>query len=346
MNQPSSDFYPAPSSAGAPPNEGENCKSTAAFLRNWSPQDWLVISYLLYLNLILLPKHACTGWGASAVRMASLLAFFLLVLVPVRARWLRDGFAGPLLYRTALQGTVQTSYFFFAAYLPLVNPKSLDPLLYSLDMRYFGFEPCLFFDRIMTPFSAEWFAFFYFCYFFILAIHTIPILLFARNERLLGEFSFGMLMLFCVGHTIYTLVPGFGPYRELAPLFQHPLPSGFWVDTVLRAVATGGAQKDIFPSLHTAAPTFIALFSFRNRAHLPFKYSWPIIAFFATNIVIATMFMRWHWLIDVVAGLTLATTVFGLSIVVTRYDLTRRKLQRLGPSWPVFTYVPGMRQRS
>jgi membrane-associated phospholipid phosphatase len=195
-------------------------------------------------------------------------------------------------------------------------------------------------DRYVNAFTAEWFAFFYFCYFIVLAVHTLPILLLVRHERLLGEFSFGMLFLFCTGHVLYTLVPGFGPYRAISDLLHHPLPSGFWVDTVLRTVASGGAQKDIFPSLHTAAPTFISLFSFRNRAHMPFRMTWPVIAFFAGNIVIATMFMRWHWLIDVVAGLCLALLAFCLSIAVTRFDLARRSRLALGPSWPRFEAGP------
>jgi membrane-associated phospholipid phosphatase len=151
-----------------------------------------------------------------------------------------------------------------------------------------------------------------------------------------------MLLVFCVGQFLYTLVPGFGPYRAIAHLFAHPLPSGYWVDTVMETVKTGGAQKDIFPSIHTAAPTFITLYSFRHRAQSPYRYTWPIMAFFTVNIIIATMFMRWHWLIDVVAGLLLAFISFGLSVVVTRYDLMRRARLRLGPCWPTFERIPGV----
>jgi hypothetical protein len=339
MNQPLPEFGPSPSPT-ARILVSSMPRALVAYLRRWSPQDWLVLAYLCYLNLALLPKHAERGYAASATRMLALLVVFLLVVAPVRAGLFRDGFWGPLSYRVALQGTVQTSYFFFAAYLPLLNPKSLDSTLFAIDMNWFGFEPCIVFDQFINPFTAEWFAFFYFCYFIVLTVHTLPILLFARHERLLGEFSFGLLMLFCTGHVLYTLVPGFGPYRAIAHLLPHPLPHGLWVDTVLETVKNGGAQKDIFPSLHTAAPTFIALFSVRNRAHMPFRKTWPIMAFFAFNIVIATMFMRWHWLIDVVAGLCLSFVVFGLSIVVTRYDLARRSKLGLGPSWPVFARRP------
>lgn len=308
-------------------------------LRYSSPQDWLVFIYLIVLNLVLLPRFGEPGYARSALQMGSLLVFFVLVMFPVRAGLWRDGWLAPLGYRVAIQGTVQTSYFFFLTFLPLVNPRTLDRELFALDLRLFGFEPSLALERFITPFASEWFAFFYFWYFLVLAVHSLPIVLCERRERLLCEFTLGMIIVFCVGHVCYMAVPGFGPVKELEGMWTRQLPSGFWVNTVLETVKSGGAQKDIFPSLHTAAPTFITLFSFRNRQSRPFTYTWPVVAFFAVNIVIATMFLRWHWLIDVLAGLALAVLSFALSIRVTRWDLARRQAHELGPSWPTFRLI-------
>lgn len=307
-----------------------------AFVTRCSPQDWVVLTYLLLLNAVLLVRIGEPGYLRSALQMGSLLGFFLFVIVPVRGNFLRDGFVAPLAYRVAIHGTVQTSYFFFVAYLPLVNPGNLDHQLYALDLRLFGFEPSVVLERFISPFTSEWFAFFYFCYFFVLAIHSIPIVLFERRERLLGEFTLGMLLVFCTGHLGYLCIPGFGPVRELEGYWTQQFPSGLWVDTVLETVKSGGAQKDIFPSLHTAAPTFITLFSFRNRDYLPFSRTWPVVAFFALNIVIATMFLRWHWLIDVLVGILLAVAAHMLAVRITAWDLERRNAQGLGPSWPRF----------
>jgi membrane-associated phospholipid phosphatase len=97
---------------------------------------------------------------------------------------------------------------------------------------------------------------------------------------------------------------------------------------------------DIFPSLHTAAPTAVALFSLRNRKELPFRYTWPLVAFCTVNIIIATMFLRWHYLIDVVVGFALAATGVWLSRPVTRWELARRERLGYGAVWPEFTPVP------
>jgi len=301
-----------------------------------SPQDWLVLLYLMGLNLALWCADRAPGFVESALRMGGLLGFFAATLVLVRGRWLDDRFFGPLSYRVAIEGTVETSYFFFAVFLPIVNANDLDLRLYDIDLRFFGREAAVDLNRFVGPHTSEWFACFYFCYFLILALHSVPIVLFSRRERVLGEFTLGMLLLFCIGHTVYMLVPGFGPYRGIPQLLPSPLPHGFWVDSVMATVAGGGAQKDIFPSLHTAAPTFIAMFSFRHRKSLPFKYTWAPVAFFAANIMVATMYLRWHWLVDVVAGLALSALGYWLSIVITDWDLRRRARLDLGPSWPEF----------
>jgi membrane-associated phospholipid phosphatase len=94
---------------------------------------------------------------------------------------------------------------------------------------------------------------------------------------------------------------------------------------------------DIFPSLHTGAPTMLALFSFRNRKDLPFRYTWPVVAFCAVNIIIATMFLRWHYLIDVVAGFSIAVGAVLLGRPVVRWELARRARENLGELWPEFS---------
>jgi hypothetical protein len=222
----------------------------------------------------------------------------------------------------------------FRRLLPVANPGSLDHELYALDMALFGVEPAMVFDSFVTSLTTEWFSFFYFGYFFLIGAHILPIVFLARQRQLLGEFTFGLLTVFCIGHVVYMLVPGYGPFHAMAGAFQNELPQGLWYDLVMNAVRSGGAFKDIFPSIHTAAPTFIALFSFRHRHRLPFRYTWLPVSLFAVNIIGATMFLRWHYLIDVVAGLALGSFALWLAVRVTRFELNRRVALGLTDSWP------------
>jgi hypothetical protein len=99
----------------------------------------------------------------------------------------------------------------------------------------------------------------------------------------------------------------------------------------------GGTRTDIFPSLHTACPTFLTLFTFRNRAVRPYRYVWPVTAFFTSQIILATMFLRWHYLLDVFAGLTLATVAFLVSRALPAMEARARLARGSGPVWrPLF----------
>jgi hypothetical protein len=305
-------------------------------LRELAVQDWLVLGYLLVLNAVAIGAERDAPKMVAVERMSALLVFLVFTLIVVRGGLLRHPFFTPLLYRIAIYGSVQLSYFFLASLLPLVNTTTLDWELLALDQALFGIEPAMAMDATVSSATTEWFSFFYYGYFFVLALHVIPILLFSRHARVLGEFALGMVAVFCIGHIGYMLVPGFGPYRAMADQFQNAFPSGMWLDLVQVTVASGGAQMDIFPSLHTAGPTFIAMFSYRHRDKAPFRHSWPVVAVFAVNIIIATMFLRWHYVIDVVAGLCLAVAALNVSCRLTRWEELRRAASRTAPSWPAW----------
>ena len=306
------------------------------FLRSFAVADVMVLAYLLELNLAVLLAPPSPFKAQSAVQVVVLLSIYLVCLTLVRSGVLRSGSWNALLYRIGIYGTVQSSYFFFKHLLPVVNHGSRDHQLFALDHLLFGFEPAVWADQFVTPLTTEWFAFFYFCYFFLLAAHIFPIVFASRDQMLLGEFMLGMLIIVCLGHTGYILVPGFGPYRAMPEMFKHELPSGLWMDLVWSTVREGGAMKDIFPSLHTAGPCFLAMFSFRNRDKLPFRFTWPLLAFFAANIIGATMFLRWHYVIDVFAGFALATAAALLAPRITRWELLRRQAHGLGLLIPLF----------
>ena len=325
------DDAPAPRTFSSPP-EGAGAWYVR-LLRELAIHDWVVVVYLTVLTATVGLSEASPAQDRCLGHVTSMLAFCVAVLALVRGGLLKGGVVAPLLYRLAVYGTVQISYFELRELLPVVNSRSLDAELSYIDERILHFEPSLFLDRFVTPAATEWFAFFYFGYFMLLAVHVLPMVFFSRKLRLTAEFAMGMILVYATAHTVYMLVPGYGPVRFLADRYQHPLPPGFWLDAVLNAVQSGGAQKDIFPSLHTAGPVFLSLFSFRHRDKMPFKYTWPFVAFFSANIVIATMFLRWHYLIDVLAGIALSTGAFLLCGVISRREIDYRKQNGLQPVW-------------
>ncbi len=320
------------------------------WLLELSPLDWLVATFFTVVSFAV-----AFGSGPNRLESAELLCAdwtaLLLGLSLTRGGILsRGSFASALVYRLTIFGTVVSSYFQLRVILPAVTTHSVDASIYAFDLRVFHVEPSLAWDRFVTPQTTEWFAFFYFGYFFLLALHVLPIMLVLKNTEVLARFALGASMVFCIGHMTYMLVPGYGPYAFLAGDFHHELTGGTFWGLVQEAVRAGGAQKDIFPSLHTAVPTYFALFSYRSRREQwPFRYTWPIVTFCAMQIICATMFLRWHYLVDIFAGLSLAFLSDYLSVRLVAWDNERRVTRGLSPAWHQLNYgwlVPGSAERA
>lgn len=329
------------------PRDRPHSVTAGGLLREVAFQDWLVLAYFVVLCGASLTAAPSASRDRCLFGLGTLGLFFIATVAGVRGRLIQGTFWAPFAYRLGVYGSVQASYFFLRDLLVVVNPtRSLDTQLHQLDLALFGFEPALSMAAWVTPALTEWFSFFYFSYFCLLAFHIFPILTLARNQQLLGEFCFSMLWLFCAGHIVYLLVPGYGPVVALSHEFPVQLPSGLWYDMVMSTVSSAGAQMDIFPSLHTAAPLFLTLFAIRHRDRVPFRYVWPVLAFFSVNIMIATMYLRWHWVIDVVAGIAHASIALWLAARLTKRDLARRKALDLTPNWPRFEFAARERRDS
>jgi hypothetical protein len=305
----------------------------ATFVNSFASQDWLLVGYLVAI-LVALAFGKGTNRIPCMVRVSADLGAYLFVLALVRLQVLRWGSAAAsLLYRFTVMATLLGTFFQLREILPAVSPWALDAPIYAFDLRVFGIEPSIWFDQFVTERTTEWFAFFYFLYFLILTVHVLPMLFWQRDSRVLSRFGVGFLSIFLTAHLLYMVVPGWGPYRYLSGSFQHELQGPVFWPLVRQTVDAGGAQKDIFPSLHTAVPTFIAIFSYRHRRLIPFKYSWAVMAFVATQIIIASLFLRWHYLVDVVAGLTLATTAAFVGPYVADWEAARRERLSIQPAW-------------
>ncbi len=310
----------------------------SSWVRNWASQDWIAVGYFVVL-LVALAIGRGPNRSACVVHVAGNFGAFLFVLALVRGNVLRwGGAASSLLYRVAIIATLLNTFFSLREILPAVSPWTDDAAIYSFDLRVFGFEPSVVMDRWVTPATTEWFAFFYFLYFLILCVHVLPMVFAQRDTHLLNRFATGALLMFLSSHVIYMLVPGYGPYWFLKGTFAHELTGGTFWRLVRETVEVGGAQKDIFPSLHTGSPTFFAIFSFRHRKLFPFKYWWPVIGFLATQIIIATMFLRWHYLIDIFAGLALAASCQFLGQRVADWETAKRARLGLQASWMPLVY--------
>lgn len=291
--------------------------------QNLATQDVLALAFhgYLFARVALAPEshEAVLARGMSL----SLLVATLGALILTRGELIQHRRTRVLTYRIGLFVPMVLSYFEMRLLLPALQPVLLDHRLYAIDLALLGTTPSVWLANWNQHAIVEWLSFFYYSHFVVLVVMLVPALFLERGRRL-HELMLGALLVVGAGHFLYTVVPGAGPFATLA--FDEPLDGGYWWRQVQVTVATAGAQLDIFPSLHTAFPTYFALYAFAYRRDPPFRWAWPLLAFVAANIVVATLFLRWHWFIDVVAGVCLAVAARRLSVLVAD-----REIQRGGP---------------
>ncbi|HKP61458.1 MAG TPA: phosphatase PAP2 family protein [Polyangiales bacterium] len=310
--------------------------STGRFLGTLTSNLTLQDAAVLGLNGFLCWKaaFAISGPGAEDVREQLFVLFTLALasVISMRGELLEPGPLRASFYRVGALGSMIGSYLTLRALLPALHPELLDARLVAIDRALFGQTPAVWLDQFANPHSVEWFAFFYYSYYFILGTYLIGTVLFDDGRRRY-ELLLGAALVAAVGHAGYTFVPGVGPWAYAELTFQHQLTGGPWWHRVLSAVTSAGAQMDIFPSLHTGFSLLCGLHALRWRRERPFRYTWLLTWFAVVNIIIATVFLRWHYAIDLIAGALLAFTAHRTAITVWRWEGQRELERGVQPVW-------------
>ena len=140
-----------------------------------------------------------------------------------------------------------------------------------------------------SPFVLDLLSCFYVSFYLLI---FAGICLFLRRPA----FYTGMAWVYALGTLGYVLVPAAGPF------FDWPLPTtGTHVFVALQAQASNLVTGvDVFPSLHVAASCYVLAWLIWRWRH-----AWLPCALWACGIALATVGLRYHYLVDVLAALAL-----------------------------------------
>jgi membrane-associated phospholipid phosphatase len=190
----------------------------------------------------------------------------------------------------------------------LLITRDRDTALISLDQRLFGFQASVALQRIVSPPLTSWMEFAY--VFHIINIPLVACFIYLRRSRKrFREMMCGVLVITFFGLLGYLLVPAIGPVYTLRDQFTVPLSQP--LDVVNRQIDFmdfARIKRDVFPSLHVGISFVVWLYAYRNSRRLFWILS-PLIL----SLWVSTVYLRYHYLIDVVAGLALAPLCFLLA---------------------------------
>lgn len=201
-------------------------------------------------------------------------------------------------FRLRLLIAYAATFFFYASVkhtVPALGLPSRDGWLLAADVLVFGVTPAAWLQRWSAPwvhdlFSASYLAFHVYLH---LAMAWAVLGPRARAER----FFTHVFSAYVPGIAGYYLVPGLGPAAAWPELFTAPIEGG-WLTWLNAAVVAGGSSAyDIFPSLHTYI-TLVLLEHDRLEHPRRFRVLVPV----AVAIILSTLVLRYHYAIDVVAG--------------------------------------------
>ncbi len=198
-----------------------------------------------------------------------------------------------------------------AAYLMLhglvheVSPVDRDTWLIRIDEMLFGGAWTQWLQPFVSTWLTEWFSVTYSLYvFFPIALALWFV---ARGERghLLHLLQAVVLCTY-LGYLGYLLVPAVGPLYTLT--YQVPLGGG-WFSQVRESLdAMARVPRDCFPSLHTANTVVVLWMVWRHARPLR-----GVFGVLGVSCILATIYLRYHYTVDVAAGLLLGTSVAALT---------------------------------
>jgi len=215
-------------------------------------------------------------------------------------------------------------HWFLLAYVPfcykqvpyLVIALKLRPADLTLahwDQAMWRVDPVLWMSSMQTPLLTELLQLVYTM--FIPGTIALGIILWWHGSR--PAFRYGTFLIattFLVSYLGYLVLPARGP-RFMAYTLPYPALHGLWTFPSLQNLldTLEGAQYDCFPSGHVAVVLVGCWVARRISASVFYGFS-----VFATLITVSTMYLRYHYVIDVLAGILLAIVVIVASPAIYR----------------------------
>ena len=192
--------------------------------------------------------------------------------------------------------------------VPYLNSNDKDTVLLAIDRWLFGYPHItVIFQQIISPRLTEWMSFAYLTFFFYLPLLG-SVLYFKNNLKAIRILFLAITITSFTGFILYALVPAVGPYLAFPSMYSVDL-QGKEVGTFTQNFINGlGVSRNTFPSLHTAMSViyFVVAFKYARRW---FYFLAPVII----SLWISTLYLRYHYLIDLVAGVALAFLALWLS---------------------------------
>jgi len=178
-----------------------------------------------------------------------------------------------------------------------------DAMLAAWDFALWHVHPTVWLERVQSPLLTEFMQIVYAL--FVPAVLTVAAILWFRQREDFRSYAFLLTLGFLASYVLYFIVPARGPRYFLDGLQTQPL-TGVWLFLPLRNLldVLELPHYDCFPSGH-AEMVILAAWTARSISK---RWSAIYLAY-AVLIMLATVYLRYHYTVDLVAGILVAALV-------------------------------------
>jgi len=273
-----------------------------------NPSDLLTLFFLVLLaGLAVFSAPANPSWaGLFATYAALAVAILAAALYRTRVGPAKKGF-----HLSVVTTVISLAIIFnsLGALIAGIHATTFDPHLIAIDHAMFGVHPTVWLERLVNPMLTALLQFAYISYYFIPI--SLGVVLIAKGR--FGEFEevlFGILLCFYLSYVGYLLVPAIGPRFTLSHLQTGDLQVSPFIETIQDALnALEKNKTDAFPSGHTAVSLMCLYYAWKEREKKLFAVLIPVV----TGLLISTVYLRYHYVIDIIAGIALTGLTIALA---------------------------------
>lgn len=196
----------------------------------------------------------------------------------------------------------------FQVFVHILNPTDYDTLLLKWDYSVFGFDITRWFEHYVSKGLTEILTLSYFSYYVFPSL-TFVLLYFSKNTFAFAN-ARNYLLAIVIGwygaFIFYVLLPAAGPDIAFPENYTIPLQglsplTNTYLENLARYLKESFV-RNTFPSMHFAIILITNYFAYRYKR----KYFWFATLPIGTLLAIATVYLRQHYLIDLVGSLPVA----------------------------------------
>lgn len=261
------------------------------------PFDKILIGYcLLMVALILSNGQPLGAHSSNLIFYLSMIALTFLIIYFVDEQKNRT-----LAFARFIYPAILFTFFYrnTGDLVFLVFDQFLDPELMAFEIALFGTSPSLYVDQFLTTnvLVNELFSLGYFSYYFMIPALLITAFV-KKNDNLVRSAMTSLTLVFFISYLLFDLVPVESPRWFLADQFQAELPGWFFRDLTMMVISRGGLHGGGMPSSHVAVALVCMMYFLKYYR----RVGWLMLIL---NLLLigGTMWGRFHYLSDVVAGI-------------------------------------------